>query len=354
MAHRIQRRNILKRTMRNVVNGEVGFDTDRYLHFQARALRAFMHRSRDILYIEFGGKIIHDKHSSRVLPGYREDAKFELIKLLCRDGEPIFVVSARDILRGRIRGDFNLTYDDETIRKLNALKRRGLPVRHVILTMVPAEHVEAPVLRDFIMRLKRKGIATYLMPVIKDYSKNKEYLHYLASTPYVPIRKKLIIILSPGGGSGKFGVCLSQLYHQMARGVAPRYLKFETFPVHDLPVKHPLNLAYMAASADFYDVVTKDHRHGTATSYQRDLDNYEKLHILARHFGTYGKHLKKITSATHMGINMLSRGIIDDEVVQKEAAAEIARRLIRYRYEVARGTEKPETLARVRELIKTL
>ena len=161
-------------------------------------------------------------------------------------------------------------------------------------------------------------------------------------------------VISPGGGSGKFGVCLNQLYHEMSKGVVPYYLKFETFPVHDLPVKHPLNLAYMAASADFYDIVMKDTRCKKATSYNRDVENYELLHLLAKKFPDQGKYLRKISSATSMGANMISKGIIDDEIVQREAAAEIARRLIRYKFEVARGEERRKVLVRTRDILRML
>lgn len=179
-------------------------------------------------------------------------------------------------------------------------------------------------------------------------------MNCLGASPFIKIDKKIIAIISPGGGSGKFGICLTQLFHEMKAGVTPAYLKFETFPVHDLPIDHPLNLAYMAASADFYDLVMKDKRCKGATSYNRDIENYELLHLLAEFFPDKGKNLSKLSSATNMGINKLTTGIIDDEIVQKEAAAEIARRLVRYKFEVEAGKEDRKVLTQVRNILKML
>lgn len=332
----------------------LGFDTDRYLKYQSAKLKAVLNTSNDKLYIEFGGKLINDKHSTRVLPGYRENTKFELLKRLCRHGEPIFVVSSRDILEGRIRGDFSISYDQEALRVIDELAKKKMRIRYVSLTLLDPRQPLSIKIKTFEENLRSRGIKTYRFFNIKDYPKSTFKIENLGINPFINIKKKLILIISPGGGSGKFGVCLSQFYHELKSGNYPRYLKFETFPVHDLPISHPVNLAYMAASADFYDVVMKDPRHGKATSYQRDLENYELLHILARKFKKYGKHLIKLTSATHMGVNMVSKGIINDQVVQKEAAAEIARRLIRYKFEVQRGKESVEVLTRVRNILKML
>lgn len=311
-------------------------------------------KHRGKLYIEFGGKLIQDKHSARVLPGYDEDAKFKLARQLCAHGEAIFVVSSRDIARGRVRGDFGTRYDKEALRTLDELATRGLRVRFVAISMLQRN---IPVPRRIIhleSQLKKRGISPFRFYEIIAYVPKKEIVYELAENPFIKIRSKLVLIISPGGGSGKFGICLNQLYHEMARGNAPSYLKFETFPVHDLPITHTLNLAYMAASADFYDIVMRDKRHGKATSYKRDIDNYELLRTVARTFGKEGRYLRTLTSATHMGANMLSRGIIDDEVIQKEAAAEIARRLVRYKFEVQEKKEDPRVLERVRTILAML
>lgn len=332
----------------------LGFDTDRYLQAQEAKIRGMLTTSADVLYIEFGGKLIQDRHSARVLPGYREDAKLELLHKLCNDGEVVFVVSAKDIVRGRIRGDFGTSYDEESIRTIQELKNRGLGIHHLVVSMLSPGKAIPPVIETFTKKIREYGIPTHYFFNLDSYTKARFAVGDLEINPYIPRRASMVLIVSPGGGSGKFGICLNQLFHEMRQGRVPDYLKFETFPVWNLPVKHPLNLAFMAASADFYDVVMRDKRHRSSTSYKRDIENYELLHILARHFKEEGKLLQSITSATHMGINMVSQGIVDDEVVQKEAAAEIARRLIRYKFEVARGQEDHRVLSRVRTILKML
>jgi uncharacterized protein (UPF0371 family) len=333
---------------------KIGFDTDKYIKYQSRVIEKVLKKSHDKLYIEFGGKLIQDKHSARVLPGYREDTKFELIKKLCRHGEPIFVVSSKDIIKGRIRGDFGTTYDNETIRTLRELEKRGLVVKHTALTMLDPNKPIPQKIKKMEKVLKIMGITTHHFFSINCYKPEHELLVELERNPFILTKKKLVLIISPDGGSGKFGICLNQLYHEMKQGKSPRYHKFETFPVHDLPIKHPINLAYMSASADFYDIVMKDKRHGKASSYNRDLDNYELLHFIARQFNSEGKHLRSLSSATNMGMNMLSQGIIDDELVQKEAAAEIARRLMRYKFEAERGDEDLKVVDRVRNILAML
>lgn len=333
---------------------KIGFNTNRYLQNQAMAIKKIMGQSREKLYIEFGGKIVHDKHAARVLPGYDEDAKAKLIKKLCREGEIIFVISAKDILRKRMRGDFKITYDKEAVRVIKTLKEYGIIVRIAALSMLDPQVPIPHEIKNFRKRLEKLNVKVYYFYAINGYPSVKTNLTDLQNNPFIKIRKRIIAILSPGGGSGKFGICLNQLYHEMKNGVAPHYLKFETFLVHDLPITHPINLAYMAASADFYDVVMRDKRHGTATSYNRDLENYELLHLLAKRFSKEGKYLRRLNSATYMGKNKLTSGIIDDEVIQKEAAAEIARRLIRYKFEVAKGHEDKKVLTRTRKILSML
>lgn len=332
----------------------LGFDTDKYITHQSIAIKNILRKTHDKLYIEFGGKLIQDKHCARVLPGYNEDAKIELIKNLCENGELVFVVSAKDILRGRIRGDFKTTYDDETFRTIKEFDKRGLKIKHVVISLLQKNEPIDKKIQMLEQKLQQHKITTYRFFEIKNYQAKESLLKNLEINPFINIANKLILIISPGGGSGKFGICLNQLYYEMLDKKTPRYLKFETFPVHDLPIEHPLNLAYMSASADFYDIVMKDKRHGKATSYNRDLENYELLNFIAKKFEKYGKYLLELSSATNMGINMLSKGIIDDEIVQKEAAAEIARRLIRYKFEVQQGKEDIKTLNRVKKIITML
>lgn len=333
---------------------KIAFDSKLYLKNQAEAIKKIINQSGEKLYIEFGGKIINDKHAARVLPGYDENSKAKLIQKLMKEGEVIFVVSAKDIMRGRIRGDFKITYDQESIRVINELKKYGIGVKYAAISLLDPQKSEPAKIQSFKKKLFNLGISAYYFRAIKNYPLTKINFDDLLENPFIKTKKNIIMILSPGGGSGKFGVCLSQLYHEMSNGISPRYLKFETFPVHDLPVKHPLNLAYMAASADFYDIVMRDKRFGNATSYNRDLENYELLRILSGIIPKQGKHLRRLTSATYMGKNKLTSGIINDEIAQKEAAAEIARRFIRYKFEVAGGKENKKVLARMKKILNML
>lgn len=341
--------------MEKIKEKTIGFDTKKYVKAQIKAIKKIIETRHEKLYIEFGGKIIHDKHAARVLPGYHENTKAEIIKKLYKDGEIIFVLSAKDIQRGRVRGDFKITYDKETLRVIRELKSFGLEVKNVAISLLEQHQPIPKKIKSFKKKLNDLGIKVYYFYAIRSYPSTKINFNDLAVNPFIKTDKKIIIILSPGSGSGKFGICLNQLYHEMNNGVSPHYLKFETFPVHDLPIAHPVNLAYMAASADFYDVVMRDIRHGTATSYNRDIENYELLHLLARHAKDgRGIFLQKLSSATYMGVNCLRQGIVDDELIQKEAAAEIARRLVRYTFEVARGEEDKKVLTRTRAILKML
>lgn len=334
---------------------EIGFDTDRYLYYQTKKIKEILQKSADVLYLEFGGKLIQDKHCARVLPGYREDVKFELLKNLHKESEIVFVVSARDILRGRIRGDFGTSYDQESLRTIHELMEKGLRVNYFVISLLEKDKPIPRLLQTLARNIRHEGIQTHFFFNLASYHSKYFDSSELALNPFIEREKKLVIVASPGGGSGKFGICLNQLFYEMKRQRVPRYSKFETFPVHDLPTDHPLNLAYMAASADFYDVVMKDTRHGgNATSYNRDLENYELLRILAAQFVKEGKHLRQISSATSMGVNMISKGITDDEVIQKEAAAEIARRYVRYKFEVANNKEDKKVLARVKKILTML
>ncbi|MFA6322189.1 MAG: DUF1846 domain-containing protein [Candidatus Buchananbacteria bacterium] len=332
----------------------VGFNTDKYLRLQSKKINDIIKKSKTKLYIEFGGKIVDDKHSARVLPGYREDTKVDLLKKVCRHGEIIFVVSAKDIIKGRIRGDHKITYDKETIRLIKEFRRRGIKIKHVAISLIQDPKNIPPSIKKFTKKLKLLNLKVYYFLANTNYPQKTVNFSEFKNNPFIKSRKKIIAIVSPGGGSGKFGICLSQLYHEILSGITPDYLKFETFPVYDLAIDHPLNLAFMSASADFYDICMRDCRHGKATSYNRDLENYELLNLLAKQFPVGGKNLAKLTSATNMGINMVSRAITNDELVQKEAAAEIARRIIRYKFEIAQGQEDEKVLERARNIIKML
>lgn len=331
------------------------FDSDYYLNLQTKTIKNRIntnHAKR--VYIEFGGKIFDDLHASRVLPGYFPDMKFRIIKKLFKNADTIFVISAKDIIGKRVRGDHKITYDIESLRLLESMKKQGVDIKNIVITRMPNINNIPKEIINFNKKLIKSGRKTFFLDENVDHiDPDKDWSKYNINN-FVPTRKKYVIILSPGGGSGKFGVCINQLYHEMKNGITPFYIKFETFPVHDLPITHPVNLAFMAASADFYDLVMKDPRNKNASSYNRDVENYELLHSLARYFKKEGSLLKNITSATNMGINVLSKSVNNWEHVEKESSAEIGRRLIRYKYEVENGQEKKEVLIRVRNIISLL
>jgi len=336
-------------------NKKIAFDSNLYLQLQVRAIKNRVETNRaKKVYIEFGGKIFDDLHASRVLSGYFPDMKLRIIKKLFKDSEIIFVVSAKDILRNRIRGDHKITYDAESLRLLNNIQKQGVLIKNIVITRIPTDKPLPKEIIRFQKTLEKNGKNVFFLNESADHINPKKDWNSCNSNNFVPTKRKYVIILSPGGGSGKFGVCINQLYHEMQRGITPFYIKFETFPVHDLPVTHPINLAYMAASADFYDLVMKDPRKQNASSYNRDVENYELLHSIARHFKKCGSLLKDITSATNMGVNVISKSINDWEEVEKESAAEIGRRLIRHKYEVKNGQEKIEVLERVKKIIALL
>lgn len=335
----------------------VGFDTDKYIKAQTAAIQERLDGKADCLVVEFGGKIIQDLHAARVLPGYHEDAKLELIRYLQSVGnsEIVFSVSGKDVLSGRIRGDFHTRYDAETLRSLDELSARGLVIKHVAITRLEPGWEDEPRLKELVDELYTRGISTYFFYEIQNYKTAENIAHDLEKNSFIRTNRPITLVISPGGGSGKFNVCLSQLYNLMKQGETPFYIKLETFPIHNLPAKHPLHLAFMAASADFFDQVVLDARHHSeAVSYNRDIENYEILHRLARLFPRESTLLRAISSATSMGINRVKEGIVDDEVVFQEASAEVARRFARYLFEEKRGEADEKTVERARQILKLL
>ncbi len=333
---------------------KTGFDTDLYISLQTEQIQAMLRRPGEKTYVEIGGKLIQDRHAARVLPGYREDARFEVVKKLSSLGDVLLVVSAKDILRGRIRGDFKITYDKETIRTIKGLRDRGLPVKRVVISLLERNGEIPEEIRSFEEELGKEGVISYRFFSSQNHASSIFSLEDLEINPYIAFPSEFIFVISPGGGSGKFGVCLSQLYHEMKLGITPRYFSLGAFPIYELPVTHPLNLAYMAASADIRDTLKEDPHAAKSLLTAREIENYNLLEQLARKFDREGRYLREISSATDMCVSSLAKAIVDDEEVQREAAAEIARRYMRYKYEVERGQEKKETLEWVRQIFLML
>ncbi|MCL2338332.1 MAG: DUF1846 domain-containing protein [Proteobacteria bacterium] len=332
-----------------------GFDSEKYKASQKRALlKRARGRGKDRLYVEVGGKIIDDNHATRVLPGYRKDLKLEVINEVFPNAEIVCGVSAKDIDRGRERIDFGLSYDEEVFRLLDGLKARKQNIDKVIITRLDMKKISKRVL-DFEKAIIKRGFKVFRFPENPHYLPDEKMIPGLDATPFIEFSAPEIIVTAPGAGSGKFGICLTQLYHEMKRGGKPKYLKIETFPVHNMPINHPLNSAYVASCADLGDQNIPDENDADrAVSYNRDLENFKLLQFVASEFGHHADHLRAYVSATSMGVNFIRDGIVDDDIIARESAAEIARRFMRHKQEYLSEKGKKETYLIMRRLMRDL
>ena len=305
---------------------KIGFDNDKYLSMQSEHIRERIGQFGDKLYLEFGGKLFDDYHASRVLPGFAPDSKLHMLLQLADQAEMIISINAADIERNKIRHDLGITYDQDVIRLIGVYKEKGLYVSSVVITRYAGQS-SADV---FQKKLEAIGIKVYHHYSIDGYPNNVEKIvsdEGYGKNEYVETTRPLVIVTAPGPGSGKMATCLSQLYHENKRGVKAGYAKFETFPIWNIPLKHPVNLAYEAATADLNDVNMIDPFHleaygETTVNYNRDIEIYP---VLAAMFeGIYGHCPYK--SPTDMGVNMAGNCIVDDEACQEASKQEIIRR----------------------------
>lgn len=302
-----------------------GFDNDKYVKVQSKKIKERF-KMFDKLYLEVGGKLFSDNHAARVLPGFKPDAKISMFLELKKDLEIIFCINANDIEKNKIRSEFGITYDMEMLNIINNAHNLGFLVNSVVITL----YNNQPSVDKFIKRLERQNIKTYIHTFTKGYPTNVDTIvsdEGYGANPYIETTKKLVLVNAPGPGSGKLATCLSQLYHEHKRGVNAGYAKFETFPVWNLPLKHPVNIAYEAATADLKDINMIDSFHLEkydikAVNYNRDLETFPILKTI----------LNRITgrdiyySPTDMGVNMVGFCITDNEVVEEAAKKEIVRR----------------------------
>lgn len=305
---------------------KIGFDNDKYLSMQSEHIRERIGQFGDKLYLEFGGKLFDDYHASRVLPGFAPDSKLQMLLQLADQAEMIISINAADIERNKIRHDLGITYDQDVIRLIGVYKEKGLYVSSVVITRYAGQS-SADV---FQKKLEAIGIKVYHHYSIDGYPNNVEKIvsdEGYGKNEYVETTRPLVIVTAPGPGSGKMATCLSQLYHENKRGVKAGYAKFETFPIWNIPLKHPVNLAYEAATADLNDVNMIDPFHleaygETTVNYNRDIEIYP---VLAAMFeGIYGHCPYK--SPTDMGVNMAGNCIVDDEATKEASKQEIIRR----------------------------
>lgn len=305
---------------------KIGFDNDKYLSMQSEHIRERIGQFGDKLYLEFGGKLFDDYHASRVLPGFAPDSKLQMLLQLADQAEMIISINAADIERNKIRHDLGITYDQDVIRLIGVYKEKGLYVSSVVITRYAGQSSA----NVFQKKLEAIGIKVYHHYSIDGYPNNIEKIvsdEGYGKNDYVETSRPLVIVTAPGPGSGKMATCLSQLYHENKRGVKAGYAKFETFPIWNIPLKHPVNLAYEAATADLNDVNMIDPFHleaygETTVNYNRDIEIYP---VLAAMFeGIYGHCPYK--SPTDMGVNMAGNCIVDDEACQEASKQEIIRR----------------------------
>ncbi len=333
-----------------------GFDNDRYLEAQAAAIVERVERFSGKLYLEFGGKLLHDMHAARVLPGYDPDVKVKLLKRLEDMVEIVFCIHAGDIERGRIRGDFGLTYDVASLKTFDDIERFGFRVSAVIVNRYRGQASADRFLRF----IGSRGIPVYTQPEIQGYPADVERIvseEGYGRNPFVPTGKPLVIVTGAGPGSGKMSTCLSQVYHHHLRGEPAGFAKFETFPIWNLPLDHPVNLAYEAATADLRDRNLVDPFHlaaygVAAINYNRDIENFSIMKEIIARIGDGGSFLNTYRSPTDMGVNRARDGIVDDSVVREAARQEIVRRHFRYEWECKRGFESRETVDVVEKLMQ--
>ena len=304
----------------------IGFDNNKYLQMQSEKIRERIGQFGGKLYLEFGGKLFDDYHASRVLPGFAPDSKVRMLMEMKDDAEIIIAISADDIERNKRRGDLGITYDDDTLRLIDAFQGCGLYVGSVVIT----HHRGQPAAEKFQRRLEALGIRVYRHYIIPDYPSDVARIvsdDGFGRNDYIETARSLIVVTAPGPGSGKMATCLSQLYHEHKRGVCAGYAKFETFPIWNLPLRHPVNLAYEAATVDLDDVNMIDPFHleaygVTTVNYNRDVEIFPVLNAMFQRI--YGSSPYK--SPTDMGVNMAGYCISDDDVCCAAAKQEILRR----------------------------
>ena len=331
---------------------KIGFDNDKYLSMQSEHIKERISKFDNKLYLEFGGKLFDDYHASRVLPGFAPDSKLKMLMQLSEHAEIVIVISAGDIEKNKVRGDLGITYDLDVIRLIDAFKERGFFVGSVVITQYSGQNSA----NIFKSKLENLGIKVYIHYPIEGYPSNIPLIvsdEGYGKNEYIETSRPLVIITAPGPGSGKMATCLSQLYHEHKRGIHAGYAKFETFPIWNIPLKHPVNLAYEAATADLNDVNMIDPFHleaygETTVNYNRDVEIFPVLSaIFERIFGKC-----PYQSPTDMGVNMAGNCIIDDEVCREASKQEIIRRYYQSLERHLEGENNDEEVFKLELLMK--
>ena len=329
-----------------------GFDNDRYIELQAAQIRSRIDQLGGKLYLEFGGKLFDDYHASRVLPGFEPDSKFRMLKSIADDVEVIIAINANHIEKNKARGDLGITYDEDVLRLVDLFRMNGMRVAAVAIT----QYANQPAADAFRRRLDGLGVPACLHYPIEGYPHDVDLIvsdEGYGKNEFVETTRPLVVVTAPGPGSGKLATCLSQLYHEHERGVAAGYAKFETFPVWNLPLGHPVNIAYEAATADLDDANIIDSFHleaygKTAVNYNRDVEAFPVVHALMQKI--LGESPYK--SPTDMGVNMVGFAITDDAACAEASRMEIARRYFAAAEVVKRTGADDIQVRRLRSIMK--
>ena len=334
---------------------KIGFDTKKYLNAQ---IKKILNRVSlfDKLYLEFGGKLCYDYHASRVLPGFDVDTKVQMLRRLGNKIEIIHCISAKDIEGRKIRRDFGLTYDDQTLKDINDLRETGLDVSAVVINRFNNELIA----KKFKQKLQNRRIRVFIHYEIPNYPKDLGFVisdKGYGKQEYVDTEKKIVVVTAPGPGSGKFSFCMAQIYNDRKKGVKSGFAKFETFPVWNLSLNHPVNIAYEAATADIgdYNIVDPFHKKAyriTAINYSRDVENFAIMKKIIDKIVYKDDPMAKYKSPTDMGVNMAKEGIIDDNVVREAGKEEIVRRYFRYHREFVEGETLYDTIERMEKIME--
>ena len=327
-----------------------GFDNEKYCSIQSAHISERIAQFDGKLYLELGGKLFDDHHACRVLPGFEPDSKLRMLSKLADRLEIVIVISAEDIERNKVRADLGITYDEDVLRLRSEFQERGFFVGSVVITHFNGQ----PSAVSYRQRLENMGVKTYLHYLIDEYPHNVQLIasdEGFGKNDYVITERPLVVVTAPGPGSGKMAVCLSQLYNEMKRGVRAGYAKFETFPVWNLPLKHPVDIAYEAAPADLNDVNMIDPFHfdaygKVAINYRRDIEIFPVLQVLFEQI--YGESPYK--SPTDMGVNMIGYCISDDEVCCQASRQEIIRRYYEATNKAADGASNQEEISKIKLL----
>ena len=329
-----------------------GFDNQLYIQRQSAEIQKRIAQLGGKLYLEFGGKLFDDFHASRVLPGFAPDSKIQMLRSMADKAEIIIAINAGDIVKNKIRGDLGITYDQDVLRLIDAFRGFGLFVSSVVITRYTGQ----PTVEAFQQKLEKLGLRVYRHYPIEGYPYNVPVIISEAGfgkNEYVETQRPLVVVTAPGPGSGKLAVCLSQLYHENLRGVNAGYAKFETFPIWNLPLKHPVNLAYEAATADLNDVNMIDPYHletygVTTVNYNRDVEAFPVHNAMfERMSGSSPYH-----SPTDMGVNMAGYAIVDDAVCCQASRDEIIRRYYTAKCDLRRGTGTEAAVEKIELLMR--